>query len=43
MRRVLHHRLMRGRFAQRAAILLLLGLVAVLTFSVLHGVHTLGS
>jgi hypothetical protein len=41
MRRVFHKDLMRGRVAQRAAILLFLGLLMVLAVSVLHGVHTL--
>jgi hypothetical protein len=36
-----HKDLMRGRVAQRAAILLFLGLLMVLAVSVLHGVHTL--
>jgi hypothetical protein len=36
MRRVLHRDLMRGHTAQRAAIVLLLGLLIVLAASVLH-------
>ena len=42
MRRMLHPNLMRGPFAQRAAILLLMGLLVVLAASVLHGVGLLG-
>jgi hypothetical protein len=40
-RRILHRRLMRGPRANRAAALLLLGLLAVLVLSVLHGVRSL--
>jgi len=41
MRRVLHPGLMRGSIADRAALLLFLGLVAVLVAAVVHGVGTL--
>jgi hypothetical protein len=43
MRRLIHRDLMRGRFAQRAAILLLMGLLLILAASVLHGVGMLGA
>ena len=43
MMRVLHKDLMRGHVAQRAAILLFLGLVVVLMVSVWHGFGTLAS
>ena len=43
MRRVLHRNLMRGHLAQRAAILLLMGLLLILAASVLHGVVMLGA
>ena len=39
MRRVIHCELMRGQYAQRAAILLLAGLLLVLVASVLDGVN----
>jgi hypothetical protein len=42
MKRILHPELMRGPVAQRAAILLWLGLMAVLCASVLQGVQGLG-
>jgi len=41
MRRVLHPELMRGQKAQRAAIVLLMGLLVVLVASVLHGIRLL--
>jgi hypothetical protein len=41
MKRILQPDLMRGPVAQRAAILLLLGLIAVLCVSVLQGVEGL--
>jgi len=41
MRRVLHRELMRGQFEQYAAIVLLMGLLAVLAVSVVHGVRLL--
>jgi hypothetical protein len=37
MRRVLHPNLMRGHVAERAAVLLLMGLLLVLVASVIHG------
>ncbi len=43
MKRILQRELMRGPVAQRAAILLWLGLVAVLCASVLQGVQGLQS
>ncbi len=43
MRRVLHKELMRGHVAQGFAILLFLGLLAVLTVSVVHGLRNLPS
>ena len=42
MKRILQPELMRGRKAQRAAILLWLTLVTVLFASVVHGVQGLG-
>jgi hypothetical protein len=41
MKRILQPELMRGPVAQRAAIALLVGLIAVLFASVLHGVQGL--
>jgi hypothetical protein len=41
MRRIIHRDLMRGHNAQRAAIVLLMGLLLVLAASVLHGVFVL--
>jgi hypothetical protein len=41
MRRLLHHDLMRGQKAQRAAILLLMGLLLVLITALFHGVSLL--
>jgi hypothetical protein len=41
MRRLLHHDLMRGQKAQRAAILLLMGLLLVLITALVHGVSLL--
>jgi hypothetical protein len=41
MKRIIQPELMRGRLEQRAAILLWLGLVAVLCAAVLTGVHAL--
>ena len=41
MRRVIHSDLMRGHLAQRAAILLFLGLLMALAVAVLLGVRTL--
>jgi len=41
MRRVLHHDLMRGHNAQRAAIVLLTGLLLVLFAALFHGVSLL--
>ena len=41
MRRVLHHDLMRGHKAQRAAIILLMGLLLVLVAAFVHGVSLL--
>ena len=41
MRRVLHRDLMRGHVAERAAVILLMGLLAVLAASVLQGVRIL--
>ena len=43
VKRILQPELMRGHIAQRAAILLLLGLLMVLLASVLHGVQGLRS
>ena len=43
MRRVIHRDLMRGHKAQRAAILLLMGLLLVLAVSVIHGISLLGA
>ena len=43
MKRIIQPEMMRSRVAQRAAILLWLGLVAVLCMSVVHGVHGLSS
>ena len=43
MKRIIQRELMRGRMEQRAAILLWLGLVAVLCASLLTGVHGLAS
>jgi hypothetical protein len=41
MRRLLHHDLMRGQKAQRAAIILLMGLLLVLIAAIFHGVSLL--
>jgi hypothetical protein len=41
MRRVIHRDLMRGQIAQRAAILLLMGLLFVLAVSLMQGVSHL--
>ena len=41
MRRVLHNELMRGHKAQRAAIILLTGLLLVLIAALVHGVSLL--
>lgn len=41
MRRLLHQNLMRGQKAQRAAILLLMGLLLVLMAAFFHGVRLL--
>jgi hypothetical protein len=41
MRRLLHHDLMRGHKAQRAAIILLMGLLLILVAALLHGVSLL--
>lgn len=41
MRRLLHHDLMRGQMAQRAAIILLMGLLLVLVAAFFHGVGLL--
>ena len=41
MRRVIHRDLMRGQIAQRAAILLLMGLLLVLAVSLVQGVSHL--
>lgn len=41
MRRMIHRDLMRGHNAQRAAIVLLAGLLSILVVSVLHGVLSL--
>ena len=43
MRRFPHRALMRGPAAQRAAIVLIMGLLLVLLASVLHGMRTLGA
>jgi hypothetical protein len=43
MRRLIHRDLMRGHLAQRAAILLLMGLLLILAASVMHGVGMLGA
>ena len=43
MRRIIHRDLMRGQAAQRAAIVLLMGLLLVLAASVLHGVFALSA
>lgn len=43
MKRIFHRELMRGPVAQRAAIALWVGLIAVLFASVLHGVRGLSS
>jgi hypothetical protein len=43
MMRVIHPNLKRGRVADRAAWLLLLGLLATLLVSVFHGIGTLAS
>jgi hypothetical protein len=42
MRRIIHRNLMRGHLAQRAAIVLLMGLLLILVASILHGVNLLG-
>ena len=41
MRRVLHRNLMRGRIAESAAVILLMGLLTVLVASVFQGVRIL--
>lgn len=41
MRRLLHHELMRSHMAQRAAIILLMGLLLVLVAAFFHGVRLL--
>jgi hypothetical protein len=41
MRRLLHQDLMRGQKAQRAAIILLMGLLLVLVVALFHGVGLL--
>jgi hypothetical protein len=41
MRRLLHHDLMRGHMAQRAAIILLMGLLLVLVAAFFHGISLL--
>jgi hypothetical protein len=41
MRRLLHRDLMRGHMAQRAAIILLMGLLLVLAAAFFHGVFLL--
>jgi hypothetical protein len=41
MRRIIHRDLQRGQKAQRAAIVLLMGLLFVLAASVVHGVFAL--
>ncbi len=41
MRRLLHHELMRGQKAQRAAIILLMGLLLVLIAAFYHGMSLL--
>ena len=41
MRRLLHRDLMRGRKAQRAAIILLMGLLLVLVAAFFHGIFLL--
>lgn len=41
MKRILQPGLRRGRVAQRTAIVLLFGLIAVLVVSVIHGVKSL--
>lgn len=41
MRRVLHRDLMRSQLAQRAAILLLMGLLLILVAALYHGVSLL--
>lgn len=43
MKRILQPELMRGHIAQRAAILLFVGLLMILLASVLHGVQGLRS
>ena len=43
MKRILQPEFMRGHIAQRAAILLLVGLLMILLVSVLHGVQGLRS
>jgi hypothetical protein len=43
MKRIIQPDLMRGHRAQRAAMLLLMGLIAVLCASVYHGLHGLSS
>jgi hypothetical protein len=43
MRRMLHPGLMRGHVAERAAILLMAGLLMVLAMAVLHGLSSLPS
>jgi len=41
MRRLLHQELMRGRKAQRLALILLMGLLLILVAAVFHGVRLL--
>ncbi len=41
MRRVLHPGFMRGHNAERAAVLLMLGLLMTLAVSILQGMHAL--
>jgi hypothetical protein len=43
MPRLLHRELMQGHFEQRAAIVLLAGLLIILTVSVVHGILLLGA
>jgi hypothetical protein len=43
MRRMLHHELMRGQKAQRAALILLMGLLLILVAAVFHGFRGLNA
>jgi hypothetical protein len=43
MKRVIHRHLQRGHVADRAAMLLLLGLLAILVISVVQGIRSLSS